>query len=85
MRIMQASLVNVSLVTNINKSLKILLGTNPTKSFVQCIHASINGFNDTSMDNSNIAMLRMAPRKRIFTLPNRYCLTSYSISGRHIT
>ena len=40
---------------------------------------------DNSMDNSNIMILSMEPRKWIITLHNNYCLTSYSISCRHTT
>ena len=77
MRIMWASLINVSLITNINKSLKTLLNINLT------VHASINGFNDTSMDNSKLATLSMGPRKWIITLHSNYRLTSFSMSCRH--
>ena len=84
---MQTDLVNVNFVTNINKSLKMLLATNLLKSFVQCIFASINGYNDTVMDNSNTAMLSIIvePRNWITALHNNYHLTSYSITHRDIT
>ena len=81
---MQTNLVNVNLITNINKSLKTLLDTNLTK-FCTTVHASINGFDDTLIHISNMAMLSMEPRKQIITLYNNYYLTSYTISCRHIT
>ena len=37
---------------------------------------------DNSMDNHDVMALSMKPRKRIITLHNNYCLTSYSISCR---
>ena len=77
MRIMWANLLNVSLAITINKSLKMFLNTH--------VHASINRFNDTSMDNSSITSLSLEPRKWIILLHNNYSLTSYSISCKHIT
>ena len=49
---------------NISKSFKTLLDINLSLKFctVQCMHASINVM-DKSMDNSNILMLGMEPRK----------------------
>ena len=40
---------------------------------------------DNLMDNFNMAILSMEPRKWIITLHNNYCLTSHSISCRHFT
>ena len=71
-RIMQTNLVNVSLVTNINRSLKMLLNTNLT---AECVRTFINGFDDTLVDNYNKVTLSMEPRKQMVTLNNNhYCL-----------
>ena len=67
-----------------HKSLKMLTQILLT-SFVQSVRTSINGFSYILMDNSNMAMLSMEPKKRIISLYSNYCLTSYSISCRHIT
>ena len=83
MRIMQTNLVNVNLVTDINKTLKTLFNTNLT-SCIQCTCASINGLNNNWIDNSNMVKLNMEPKNWIITIHN-YCLTSYSISCRHVT
>ena len=48
-RILWLNLVNVSLITNVNKSLKTLLDTS-TKSLVQHKRVSINKLDDNSMD-----------------------------------
>ena len=64
---MQVNLVNVSLVTNINKNLKTLTQT-LLKSFVQRLHTSVNKFDNTSVDNCNVETLSMKPRKQISTL-----------------
>ena len=53
------------------------------KSNVRCIYTFINGFSDTLMDNSNLAMLSIQPRKWIITLHNNYCSTCCSISYKH--
>ena len=55
-----AILVNVGLVTNIDKSLKILFDTNLTQQF--CTRHTLS-LMDNLMDNSNMAMLRIKPRK----------------------
>ena len=77
-RITQIILVKVSFVTNINKSLK-------TQTLLKCTHATINGLDDNLMDNSNMTVLSIEPRKRIIIFHNNYCLTSHLISCRHIT
>ena len=53
------NLVNVSLVTNINKSLERFLDSNLTSKFyTMCVHTSVNGLNDDWMDNSNMVTLK---------------------------
>ena len=68
MRITQSNLVNVSLVTNIHKSLKILL-------ILYNICTSINGIDDISIENSSMATLSMEHRKRIITIHNNYTVS----------
>ena len=70
-RCSRITLSNVSLITNMNKSLKI---QTLLKFFEQHVHASVNEF-DTSMDNSKMATLSMEPRKQIIILHNNYFLT----------
>ena len=72
MRILQANIINVNLDTRASRrcSAQTLL-----KRFIQCICTSINGLYDNSVDNSNMAMLSMKPRKWIITLHNHYSLT----------
>ena len=84
-RITWANLINVCLITSIARASRQSLMQSLLKSFVKHIHTFINGINDNLMDNSIIAMSSMEPRKRIITLHNNYCLTSYSIICKHIT
>ena len=82
-RITWVNIVNVNLTMNINKSLELLLDTNTLLKFLHNEYAFL--LLDNLMENPSIVMLSMEPRKRIDTLHNIYCLTSYSISCRHFT
>ena len=62
MKIKEVNLVNVNLVTN-SRASRHCSTQNLLKKFVQSIHTFVNGFGDTFMDNSNIAMLNMELRK----------------------
>ena len=81
-----ANFVKVMLITNIKKSLKMLFDMNLTRSFVHCLHASINQFGDNLMDCLKMVMLSMHKiyTKWIITLHSNYSLISYSLSSRDV-